>query len=508
MPRKFLFVLTFCFFTGFVFGAAGDYDLSVFFTSNLMGRMQPFTVDENPNQGGLPAIATIIQQRRTDKPNRVIVVDTGNQLGSSSDTILLEGKVESTAMNAVGYNVAGTGYTDIQISLELFGKYNNTVEHYMLSANIIDKTEEMPIADLSNVYTAGGWNGIKIGFFSLISEEATQMISARTRSQVEITDPLEAAKVAVEQLKSKGAVVIIALTNIGVTRTNGLNAMQLAQEIPEINIIIDGYDNVKSDTPIMSGDTRIIQSASYGLYLGEIGLMISQNQITGFELTQHPINYYRENAEPIAQNVTVASSITQAINRRSMVTRRFVGWLRKGQLSNEGIRDGETPLGNLICDAMVDLTGADVAFQNAGGIGVGNFRSAAILRDSLNDLIKYDNTMYILEMTGSQLIDTLKFSMKRIGYGPFLQVGGIRFKYSRSTEEIAELTVAGQPVDTNAIYKVAVNSWLKQGGDGYGFLQNLTANELSLHHREAVYNYIQIKGGISAEIDGRITITE
>jgi len=50
-------------------------------------------------------------------------------------------------------------------------------------------------------------------------------------------------------------------------------------------------------------------------------------------------------------------------------------------------------VGNLICDAMLDYTKADVALQNAGGFGDDVLESKNINRMSFDKIIKYDNSI-------------------------------------------------------------------------------------------------------------------
>ncbi len=490
-----------------LYGQGKKADITMFFTGGLEGRVLPFSIDNNPNQGGLPSIATIIEARRKVKGSVVVVVDTGNFMGTGSDTTLLDGMVELTGLNSIKYLISGTGPQEIMHSKAFFDKFNGKAEFYVLTGNVGLKKGGEALSDESRIESVGGIAGIKVGFFSVMSEEAADMISSKARSEFTIKDPLESATKIVNDLKRKKVDLIVALTYLGVNRMNGLNCTTLANQLPDIDIILDSYDGVKSDTPIEMGRTKIIQVAKHGLYLGELKIEYAGGEIKSLELNQIPNNNGLE-SEPIEQNSAVKSAIETALKPKTMALKKVVGRLNKSILTNEGIRDGETGLGNLICDAMVALTEADVAFQNAGGIGADNIKAGSISRSSLDKLIKFDNTVYIYELTGNQIVDILKFSMDRIGYGPFLQVGGIRFQYSKGMRDLSGVTIGGKEIEGNALYKVAVNSWLAEGGDGYYFFRNAKRTEFNLHHRELVYNYIQIKKTVIANVDGRITIIE
>ena len=158
---------------------------------------------------------------------------------------------------------------------------------------------------------------------------------------------------------------------------------------------------------------------------------------------------------------------------------------------------------------MIDFTKADMAFQNAGGIGKEVLESEKINRRSFDEIIKYDNSVVLINMMGAEVKKILKYSMNSMGYGGFLQVGGIRFTYSKSSQQISDIKVKDKDLDDTKIYKVAINSWLAAGGDGYEIFKKISNKvNLNILHREVVYNYLEKQKNIKPCIDGRINIID
>lgn len=97
-----------------------------------------------------------------------------------------------------------------------------------------------------------------------------------------------------------------------------------------------------------------------------------------------------------------------------------------------GPGEGDTPLGNWFTDSARLATGADVAFQNNGGIR-GDMEVGAI---SIRDIfrINFPNDLYTFSLTGAELLEVLEFDNRNANTRQ-LQVAGIRYAVDRSKPE-------------------------------------------------------------------------
>ena len=74
----------------------------------------------------------------------------------------------------------------------------------------------------------------------------------------------------------------------------------------------------------------------------------------------------------------------------------------------------------------------DIAFTNGGGIYINdNIPPDPITAYDMEGLFYYDNGLVSFELSGAQLLEVLKNSVSKshLGYGRFLQISGLRFKY-------------------------------------------------------------------------------
>jgi len=72
------------------------------------------------------------------------------------------------------------------------------------------------------------------------------------------------------------------------------------------------------------------------------------------------------------------------------------------------------------------------------------------------------------------------------------------------------ILINGKPIDENKVYKIATNSYMATGGDGYVvFKKALSFYDTSMFQRDVFIEYIKALGGkITPVLYGRITIIQ
>ena len=244
-----------------------------------------------------------------------------------------------------------------------------------------------------------------------------------------------------------------------------------------IDLIIDGRTGIKLEEPAVINSTKIFQAYKWGLFLGEIDLKFNDKKIEDIKYNLYPVNVKNSEGNfiqgKIEEDKIVLSVIKSKMFNYESIINKEIGKVDKGlKFDTKESNSRETAVGNFICDALIDYAKADLAFQNSGGIGA-DVLEGSINRKSFNNIIKYDNSIVICSIKGSDIIRILEYSIKRIGSPGFLQVGGVKFNYSKSQNKIVKIEINGNQVDNNNFYKVAINSWLADGMDGYEIFKDI-----------------------------------
>ena len=75
-----------------------------------------------------------------------------------------------------------------------------------------------------------------------------------------------------------------------------------------------------------------------------------------------------------------------------------------------GNASGESNIGDLVCDAMREAAGAQIAFYNSGGIR-GNIPKGNITLEQVFTVLPFDNVLMSMNLTGKQVLDVLEQSI-------------------------------------------------------------------------------------------------
>ncbi len=143
---------------------------------------------------------------------------------------------------------------------------------------------------------------------------------------------------------------------------------------------------------------------------------------------------------------------------------------------NYNVRREETGIGDLVADAIRELTGADMAFANGGAIR-GSLYEGNVFGSDLDVVCPYDNPLVVLEVRGSVIREMLANGLTLIDQesgipgGRFLNASGLCYSY-RAPEggkpaELLDITMPdGSPFDETGTYTIAITSYMC-GADGY-----------------------------------------
>ena len=114
---------------------------------------------------------------------------------------------------------------------------------------------------------------------------------------------------------------------------------------------------------------------------------------------------------------------------------------------------------------MMERTGADLALVNSGGVRDSLPAGAISYRDVLK-VQPFSNTVAVVQMPGSELLDYLQAAAKMTpGSGAFPQTAGVQMQIEAG--QLRDARIGAQPIDARRLYRLAVTNFTATGGDGY-----------------------------------------
>ncbi|KGF71661.1 hypothetical protein DO97_16475, partial [Neosynechococcus sphagnicola sy1] len=178
---------------------------------------------------------------------------------------------------------------------------------------------------------------------------------------------------------------------------------------------------------------------------------------------------------------------------------------------------GESNLGDLVADAMLEKTqadGAEIALINSGGLR-NDLTIGPITLGQLLEVLPFGNTIVRVDLTGEQIWTALENGLSRIeeGAGRFPQVSGLRIVWNPTAapgSRVVSVQVRHRdsslaPLRPTQIYRVVTNNFMATGGDGYHVVsqgQNILDTGLLLV--DVVTEYIVAQSPLKIQTEQRI----
>jgi len=506
----------------------------LFYTNDLHGRVdeQKATyLNQNfpPILGGGAATATIVKKYRKiaeDNGDILLLFDGGDfMFGSMPLGETSKGLAIINYMNRLGYDALVPGNHDFDLGLDVLLNTAQNAAFPFLTANILTKKTFSPPLPIKP-YTIIEKNGIKIGVLGIISKSAENNDEQENVEGIYFSDEIPAAKRAVSALQKENVDLIIALAHLGlpydaeigydvlqksekqnILKNSYINTMDLARYVPGIDMIISGQIHKGYQQPWEDpiNHTLCFQNYARGGNLGMVTLHIDRKShtITGYQQPSDQGGLILLSEDEIWPDKEFAGFIDSLQNQYIPDYNRIVG-TTETTLSRAS--RGESPLANLMCDAMVNATKADFAFNNFVSMR-SDIPIGPITPKDISRAFPFGNEIIIISLKGELLAELLEGSIA--GYNSGLAIGGGRVIADHALpdgEKILSFTINGKTLDPEMTYRIATTEYLAEGNYGmtklaFLHVENFTSSGIKVG--EAVSEYVQMKTPLKIKKDGR-----
>ena len=442
-----------------------------------------------------------------------ILVDAGDTIHGLPFVTLSKGQDAVDLLNAAGYEYIVPGNHDFNYGysrlMELF-KNSVTLKSgenklRLLASNINKDGKSVFEANHIKEMEVNG-KTVKVGFFGIATQETAYKTNPNNVKGIEFTSPVDAAKEQVEDLENQGADVIVALSHVGTDESSDPTAYDVIKAVDGIDVYVDGHSHTTFENGEKVNDTLLVSTGEYLSNVGKVEIELNENNEV-VNATASLIS--KEEALKVNPDAKVTAKIAEIDKAQSEVLSEVIG---KNTIDLDGernsVRFGETNLGNLITDAMMDETGADLAITNGGGIRA-SIKVGDITKGDVVSVLPFGNFIVTKQLTGAQIKEVLEFGVRSYGesLGGFPHVAGIKFVVDPSRpvgDRIISLTINDKALDMNKTYTVATNDFMASGGDDYPCFGDIpTLNEYS-SLEESLANFIKTLGTVNYTKQGRI----
>jgi 5'-nucleotidase len=489
---------------------SGNVNVQILALNDFHGNLQPPAGSSGRigtvNAGGVEYLATHVDALRATNPNTVFV-SAGDMIGASPLISALfhdEPSIEAFNLMGLDFNAVGNHEFDEGI-YELIrmqeggchpvdgcldGDDFEGADFRFLAANVTWKKNDKTVFP---AYKIKAFQGVQIAFIGMTLEGTPTIVTPSGISELDFHDEADTVNALIPELKRRGIETIVVVIHEGGFPTGGYNECPgisgpivdiVNRTDDEVDLFITGHTHQAYNCVI---DGRLVtSSASFGRVVTDIDLVIDRS--TGEMLNATANNNIVTRDVPVNPFLTALVSKYQTLV--APLENRVIGSIT-ATITRNANPAGESALGDVIADAQLAATsdpafgGAVVAFMNPGGIRAdltylqgGSEGDGNVTYGEAFTVQPFGNSLVTMTLTGTQ-IDALleqQATAGSDGLGRTLQVSnGFTYTWNASAPngskvDINSIMINGVPIDPNASYRVTVNSFLADGGDGFTVL--------------------------------------
>ena len=219
--------------------------------------------------------------------------------------------------------------------------------------------------------------------------------------------------------------------------------MELAQANPWLDAIIGGHSHTLIDHPSQTNGVLITQSGSHLKYATLVKLKVKDHKVVNKEAVVLNVNGVRKEKPEIKQLVNEFNKAPQLNRALAVAKTKF---------------ENPEEVGCMMTDAIREISGADFAFQNTGGVRINYLNKGPITVKDVYSIDPFNNDVVVYKMTGAQVKKFILNSYRKNGGFPSF-VSGMSYTVG-DDERSVWVNMDGGNFSTNKVYKVAMNSYM------------------------------------------------
>lgn len=233
--------------------------------------------------------------------------------------------------------------------------------------------------------------------------------------------------------------VMIVLSHLGYEED-----VELAEANPYLDEIIGGHTHTLVEFPTEHNGVLVTQAGSHAKYATLSKIVVKGGKVIRKSAESLDVRAFAHQNEEVV-------AMLHEFNDSPVLNEAIGTALTKFENREE--------LGSFITDAIREVSGADFAFQNTGGIRINHLKAGPITVKDVYTIDPFANDIVVFQMTGKQVKDFIVDSYRKNGGYPSF-VSGMTYKMQTDGRLGVYVTLDNGAFSTKSTYKVAMNSYM------------------------------------------------
>jgi 5'-nucleotidase / UDP-sugar diphosphatase len=451
--------------------------------SDYHSHALPFYSEGLESQGGIARAIAYFRAAKS-RPG-TLVLSGGDMLNKGTPTWSDEYRCVEWPWLRGLVDAMALGNHDLDYGLEEFERCRASVGFPVLAANLVRADGSPWLGHEGRPYLVRTVSGLRLGFFAVGGPDVQRLVKPEALPPgARWVDGIEAARVAVARLRSEEKVNAV----VAIGHQLREDDFALARAVPGIDLILGTHAHYRGELEQIPGTaTRYVSPYQYLAYVSEVRLRFEDGRLAGIDGGLVRMDGTRPEDPSVAAEVARLQRALEAKRpeRFAVLGRAAV------ELSDAGLNDGESVIGNWATDLLRAAAGTQAFFATASGFR-GAIPPGDVTAESFYAAIPYQNRLVRCRMSGRELLDLLATSVSKRGSDGFSQSSGVRYAIEGGRPihvqvllDAANPAAGFAPLDSAASYSVGTTDFQAYVAAGYkerfGAAAELVKTELDAH---------------------------
>lgn len=454
----------------------GTHTITICTTTDLHGAYFDSLYNEEARLSSLANVSTYIKQLRS-KGIKPVLIDVGDNLQGDNaayycnfvDTV--SEHVFARAAGYIGYDAIVVGNHDIEAGHQVYDRFKEGKIPYLAANAIVEGSNEVPYFEPYTIVTR---KGVRIAIIGMTNANIKSWLSEELWSGIDFIQISDIAQDWVDlviEKESPHIVILACHTGYGHGAPDIENeALYLASGIRGIDLVLSGHDHRPFADTIENpaGNVLLINAGSRAALLGQA---IFELEFSGGEVVSKRVTSRLIPMADVEPDPRYTDRFKKDFKAVYEFANREIGTIAEEIYLADAIA-GPSSYIDLLHKVQLDATGADISIT-APLSSRGIIPAGVIRYQDLVLLYGYENSLFVVELTGEQIKNYLEYSYYNWvnGIGPsynYDSADGIIYSVKKSAPRGSMVEIIsmkdGSQFDMTATYKVAMNSYRASGG--------------------------------------------
>ncbi len=501
MKRRSCFFILFAlfFFNSLLFSET----IVILHSNDTHGIYKPYRIKTDEGErwvGGMEACCHYLSAIR-EKEDHVLFIDTGDIMTGTLATELeykgVTGGFMIEFLNRLHCDIWCFGNHEFDLGLENALGLSRLAEFPTVMANIVYKKTGKPIpVKSSHIFNAGK---IRVGVTAVMQEAFLVEVMRERIEDLDVLPVVATLRSKIQEMDRTTDLIVV------IYHGRFHDAVKIAANVQGIDILLVASEEGRFE--IIDG-TLVQSTFGHQKSLGYLKVEVGNDRVRDHENRQIWL-WDDGHLNPSPSIKALVEKVDEAIG---LEYAKVIGKSTRDHL--KGKNSGESALGDWITDVMRWKTGAEIAFQNTGGIR-DDILAGPITKGDVFEVSPFRNTLVMFELTGQEIKDLLEHDVEKAW--DQLQVSGLKYCfYARNKKPVGErivdveidgeiLVKNGEVIHPNKLYSIVSNNYLVgQAKEKYFGFPVQGYKDTGILINQVLIGWLEKHGILDYQIEGRI----